>query len=189
MAFQFKITLNHTADPKVWRTLLVPDDISLHIFHLCIQAAFGWENCHLYQFCPKSWGSQPSYTVIDEFTDDMDAEDSDEVAVSEIFKAPKQKFTYIYDFGDSWMHTIVLEKILDDEVLFPMCTGGEGACPPEDCGGIGGYYRMVEILSNPKHAEYREMREWLGMLGSKKKWDVNAFDVKEANDRLHAFIE
>lgn len=184
MAFQFKITLNDTAEPTVWRRLLVPADVDLHTFHLFIQAAFGWENCHLYQFCPKSWGSQPSYTLLNEFTDEMEGEDSTAVLVSDIFKLPKQKFTYIYDFGDSWMHTIVLEAKLDTKVLFAMCTDGEGACPPEDCGGIPGYYNMVQILSNPKDPEYRDMKSWLGMMGTKKKWDVNAFDLKDANGRL-----
>ena len=70
---------------------------------------------------------------------------------------------YDYDFGDSWSHYILLEGILLREkgVKYPICIQGKRACPPEDCGGVPGYYRLIEILDNPKHTEYAEYIEWL----------------------------
>lgn len=72
---------------------------------------------------------------------------------------------YEYDFGDSWMHEIKLEKILPGggTKKYPRLLGGEMACPPEDCGGIGGYYHLLEILANPKDEEHCDMLEWLGI--------------------------
>jgi len=73
------------------------------------------------------------------------------------------KFTYIYDFGDYWEHEITVERILssNEELRHPVCIEGKRACPPEDCGGVHGYYELIQILKNPKHPEYRDHIEWL----------------------------
>jgi hypothetical protein len=45
------------------------------------------------------------------------------------------KAIYEYDFGDSWEHDVVLEKIVtSDGGEYPRCLTGKRACPPEDCG-------------------------------------------------------
>nr|MDQ2695392.1 plasmid pRiA4b ORF-3 family protein [Pseudomonadota bacterium] len=44
---------------------------------------------------------------------------------------------------------------------YPRCLAGERACPPEDCGGVPGYYQLLEILADPSHDEYAGMVEWL----------------------------
>ena len=56
------------------------------------------------------------------------------------------RFVYEYDFGDSWQHEIVLEKILEPEpnVAYPRCIEGARACPPEDVGGIWGYADFLD---------------------------------------------
>jgi hypothetical protein len=70
---------------------------------------------------------------------------------------------YEYDFGDSWMHEIKLIKILknDGKIKAPAIIDGENAAPPEDCGGIGGYYDLLEAIKNPKSPEHEDMMEWL----------------------------
>ena len=47
-------------------------------------------------------------------------------------------------------------------VKYPRCTDGARACPPEDCGSTPGYYRLLEILADPKHEEHEEIKEWAG---------------------------
>jgi hypothetical protein len=86
--------------------------------------------------------------------------------------------------GDDWIHTLKLEKTLDEVALYPKCTGGEEACPPEDCGGIGGYFRIQEILADPKHEEYKETREWLGLRKKDKYEEVFGFDMDYVNKIL-----
>jgi hypothetical protein len=83
---------------------------------------------------------------------------------------------YEYDFGDGWEHIIKLEKILprDDQIDYPKCVTGKRACPPEDCGGSGGYERLLDIISNTSHEEYVEMITWLG-----GKFDPEHFDPDE----------
>ncbi len=180
--FQFKIQIKDIQKPPVWRRVLVPNNVTFDEFHQIIQASFGWGNCHLYRFSQLAWKSEPDYKIPDDYDDDT-IQDSRIVKLSAIFTRPKQTFTYLYDFGDDWIHQITLEEILDKEVIIPTCTAGKGACPPEDCGGTAGYYNLIEILSNPKDLEYKEMKRWLG-LKKDEQWDVNAFDIIAVNEKL-----
>ena len=104
------------------------------------------------------------------------------VTLRQVFKdGLENKFplVYEYDMGDSWMHRIKLEKIFEDDArAYPKCLAGSRACPPEDCGGVDGFKRMVKILENPKHKEYAEFAAWLKDC-SYKKYDPKHFDPKE----------
>ena len=84
--------------------------------------------------------------------------------VSEFFAAPGALATYEYDFGDGWQHDVRFEGVVSQAkgTKYPRCTGGDRACPPEDCGGPDGYARMLEIICDPKHEEFASMRKWLG---------------------------
>jgi hypothetical protein len=184
MQFIFKIQLKNVIEPKVWRRVSVPANFSFARFHLVIQAAFGWGNYHLYQFSEKGYGSFPIISPPSEW-DDGDTKDAKKIKLSQIFKELKQKYTYIYDFGDDWLHIITLEKILEEPALKAILIKGEGTCPPEDCGGPWGYAKLKEILSNPKDPEYAEWKEWLG-LSKNQKWDTEAFDLEETGRMVGA---
>ncbi len=60
-----------------------------------------------------------------------------------------------------------------------MCLEGEGACPPEDIGGICGYMEFLEIINDEKHPEYEETKEWLGS----QNYD-GVFDIEKTNIHL-----
>jgi hypothetical protein len=185
MLFQFKIQLKNITNPTVWRRVVVPARFSFAKFHKVIQAAFGWENYHLYQFSPRGWGSQPVIGVPDPSGfespfDEMEKLNSAKTKLSGIFTHEKQKYAYIYDFGDDWLHEITLEKISNDEAKAASCIGGKGACPPEDCGSWPGYERLKEIMADPTDPEHAEMREWLG-LEDNETWNASAFDLEGTN--------
>jgi len=183
MAFQFKIQLTNIAKPPVWRRVLVPEKMTFDDLHRIIQAVFPWEDYHLYLFNPKGYGSHPSISVpSDDDLDELDM-DAEETLLSQVLATENQKFTYVYDFGDDWVHSIVLEKILPEKVLFPICQAGKGACPPEDCGGPWGYENLKRILSDPGHEEYADTRAWVG-LEDHEKWDAARFDLEAANKAL-----
>lgn len=95
------------------------------------------------------------------------------------------KLKYEYDFGDSWEHDIVVEKVLEAAPLavYPRCTAGAGNCPPEDCGGVWGFYGLLETIRDPKHPEYHDMKEWLG-----GDYDPDAFSLDGVNSRLRPLI-
>ena len=184
MLYQFKIQIKEIAKPPVWRKLIVPANYSFHNFHIAIQVAFGWDNSHLYEFSPNGYGSYPSIKEPSEDNEDYgETLDSDETKLLEIFTKEKQKFTYIYDFGDDWIHSIVLEEILPNIEMYPRLLAGKGKCPPEDCGGIWGYEKLKETLSNIDHPEYKEMSEWYG-LENNELWDATIFNIKETRKRI-----
>ena len=188
MAYQLKVSLDGSSKPPIWRKLLVPDNFTFMDLHESIQAAMGWENAHLFSFShpgPFGEGDQIGIPFEDDWMD-MEVLDARTIKLREHLHKPKQKMHYEYDFGDGWQHTIMVEDITDDKLLAPQCLKGKGACPPEDCGGIWGYYNLVETVNNPKNPDYEDMREWLG-LEKGEKWDVEAFNIEECRWRLSHF--
>lgn len=184
MAFQFKIQLKNVQKPPVWRKVIVPGSFTFEKFHLVIQEAFGWGNYHLYQFSPTGYGSEPVIAIPSGDDWEKPALNASKTKLSSVFEFVNQKYTYIYDFGDDWAHTILLENILPEKVLKATCIGGKGVCPPEDCGGPWGYERLKEILKDPKHKEYKEMKEWIGIDDIEDKFHPDEFDLEYVNEIL-----
>ena len=156
--FQFKISLQGVK-PPVWRRILISDESTFWDLHVAIQDAMGWQDCHLHAFrLPTGEVGIPD----DYGFDDMETRPGWKISVSKEMKAGNS-VKYEYDFGDGWIHKITLEKILkpDPALEYPVCIAGKRACPPEDCGGPYGYGNLLDILSNPKHPEHEEYKEWL----------------------------
>src|SRR3989344_5149317 len=126
---QLKILLEGIT-PKIWRRFLVKDSSSFHELHNIIQQVMGWDNYHLYSFhINKEEIGIPDPDFRDELLNAKKIKLKDKLSL-------KQKFGYVYDFGDYWEHILTVEKILDGKsvVLVPVCLEGERACPTEDCG-------------------------------------------------------
>jgi hypothetical protein len=104
------------------------------------------------------------------------------VSLQQVVSRVKDKLIYEYDFGDSWEHELLVEKILPLEAgkHYPICLTGKRACPPEDCGGIWGYASLLAAIRDPEHPEHDEMVEWGG-----DEFDPEAFDLDEVNRELH----
>jgi len=199
--YQVRITLNDSK-PPIWRRVAAPSDITLGELHEVIQIAMGWTDSHLHQFVEYRNPNRPTCKEIqtlprkalDELTrtpryfvtkvtpwgapTEMEGEDEDAVTLAEVCPKVKSKLIYEYDFGDSWEHTIEVQKIVEPEpgTKYPVCLAGKKACPPEDCGGVWGYYRLLETIANPKHEDHEDMLEWLG-----GEFDPDAFDLEEVN--------
>lgn len=187
--FQLKIQLKGIKKPPVWRKVTVPSNYNFYDLHMIIQKAFGWWNSHLFQFSEKGFDS---HRVITEIYEDLDTGIDEqfparEVKLSDVFKFEKQKFIYIYDFGDSWEHTIMLEKIMSEKSKYPSLLAGKGKCPPEDCGGVWGYEGFKEIMADKKHPEYAEYLEWCG-LGEDEEWNPNEFDLEERQSAIRTLF-
>ncbi len=177
--YQIQIALRRFK-PKIWRRILVTENLSLSDFHKIIQTSMGWTNSHLHHFIKDRTYYSPKMAE-DDFWDDGYNVDYKKMIISDIMKSVKEKVIYEYDFGDSWEHDIILENILpfDSKLKYPLCTKGKMSCPPEDCGGIWGYADMLEVLKNPKHKEYKELKEWIG-----EDYDPEYFDINEVNELL-----
>ncbi|MEO1415580.1 MAG: plasmid pRiA4b ORF-3 family protein [Bacteroidota bacterium] len=182
-----KVTLEGTSKPPVWREILISNYASFELLHYVIQLSFGWYNAHLWEFSPKPFSSPRIGPKPDDIMgagfDFEDMVDASDMILDSVFKKAKDQFYYVYDMGDSWTHKIVLKNIVDEEITFPTCVAGKGACPPEDCGGIPGYYMLVEALNNPKHPDHGQMMEWMEMEAGES-WNVDAFDLIETQAEI-----
>ena len=176
--YQLKITLKGS-EPSIWRRVVVRSDMPLSRLHGVIQRVMGWTDSHLHQFMVAG----VAYGTPDPEMMDFGKQTLSEkrYTVADVAPAAKSSFVYQYDFGDCWEHKIVVEKILtpDSEFQHPVCIAGANACPPEDCGGISGYYQLIEILADSKNPEHESMKEWLG-------YDLDPawFNLKIANGVL-----
>lgn len=188
MAYQFKIQLRGVTKPPVWRRIIVPEEFTFQEFHEVIQLVFEWNDYHLYQFSPSGYGSNPVIALPAEDEWEKPELNAKKTRLNQVFTREKQRYVYIYDFGDDWTHQIELEKLVPDDSKIPVCLAGKGACPPEDCGGAWGYEELKIILADPTHEDHGEMKEWLG-LEEGDEWDAGEFDVEEVNERLIATFE
>ena len=153
-----RIELRDT-DPLIWREVEVPTSITLKVLHDVIQAVMGWFDYHLWEFrvgkqryglpMDEDWGTEPR-------------KEAAKVRLRDVLKPKKTTIDYLYDFGDSWEHRLVVTGVRagDPEVSYPRYVGGERNAPPEDCGGIPGFYDMLEALTDPDHPNHADASEW-----------------------------
>ena len=175
--YQFRIDLLGIK-PPIWRIIQVPETDTFWDLHVAIQSAMGWTDSHLHLFeinDPKT-GAECEIGIPEEegFFGDKKTLPGWEQKIADYF-FQETVAGYLYDFGDNWQLMIKLEKILLREkgVNYPRCLGGERACPPEDCGGVGGYEDFLEAIKDPRHEEHEEMLEWIG-----EEFNPELFDAK-----------
>ena len=173
--YQLKVTLLGTR-PPIWRRLLVPSDLTLAQLHDVLQVAMGWQDGHLHEFSAGGRRFGPSDPE-DQFLAD-DVEDERRVRIFRLFWPMGAKAVYTYDFGDTWEHSIVLEKRLPaaPNTFYPICTDGQLACPPEDCGGVPGFYDLLDALRDPTDEQHKELRDWVG-----GDYDPETFSIEAVN--------
>ncbi len=146
------------ARPPIWRRLELPADVSLARLHSIIQTTFGWDDSHLHVF-------ETPYGQFGMADRDLGHRPEAPVTLEQVAPGVSSKLRYVYDFGDDWRHDIVVEQVLDRDprASYPRCTGGRQAAPPEDCGGVWGYARLLKTLGDPAHPEHEETLQWLGL--------------------------
>ncbi len=176
---QFKVALDGIR-PPIWRRIQVPCDYSFWDLHVAIQDAMGWLDCHLHLFELRNPENRKRVRIgipDDDGLLDFRIVAGWEVAPAAFLTLAKRRAKYEYDFGDGWTHTVTLEKIFPREkgVDYPRCVAGKRACPPEDCGGVPGYERVLKSVAHPSGAD-PELLEWLG--GS---FDPEKFDPKRVS--------
>lgn len=173
-----KITLNDTR-PAIWRKILVPASVTFFDLHHIIQIGMGWKNGHLFEF--EVGEHKIGYiSPTDAFEDLADA---NEVTLDLLLK-PGVEFSYVYDFGDNWIHTVSVEALFEEETgrTYPLCLEGQLACPPEDSGGIHGFYQNLEILKDKKNPDHAALKQWVG-----RGYNPEKFDISKVNAELPKF--
>ena len=172
--------------PLVWRRITLDGRSSFANLHHVIQAAMGWHDAHLHQFrinnryigVPDPESDAPEWHT----------EDERKVLLNRVL-TDDAVFTYLYDFGDGWEHRLLVEECDDsDDLRFgdgdAWVDAGERACPPEDCGGVGGFQDFLEKLEDePYSDESKELREWAGL-----DYDPAGFDRQAANAAIKRLL-
>ena len=185
--YTMKVTLLDV-EPPIWRRFVAPSFMTLDHFHSLLQEVMGWKHAHAFAFeigknrftlhdvgfsVDSMWDTEPSYNAAD-------------YELCQLIK-PGTEILYEYDFGDGWKHEIIVENDTSNEYqkYCFYCVEGERACPPEDCGGPGGYEHLLEILADPEHPEHDEKIEWLKFCGYRYgKFDSEKFDPDTCNRAL-----
>lgn len=172
--YQLKISLDRI-QPSIWRRIQVPADVSLFKLHFILQLSMGWTNSHLheYQIDGRVFGDPDN----DEFGE-FDIKDERDYQLQQVLPDAGVEFSYLYDFGDSWQHNLLLEAILeaDDCLPSPACLGGARSCPPEDVGGVYGYEEFSAAIGDSDHPEHEDFLLWAG-----EKFDPEAFNREEVD--------
>lgn len=172
--------------PLVWRRITLDGRSSFANLHHVIQSAMGWHDAHLHQFrinnryigVPDPESDAPEWHT----------EDERKVFLNRVL-TDDAVFTYLYDFGDGWEHRIAVEEYDDsDDLRFgdgdAWVDAGERACPPEDCGGVGGFQDFLEKLEDePYSDESKDLREWAGL-----DYDPARFDRQAANAAIKRLL-
>ena len=176
---QVRVELVDSESLQVWRRVLVPASCTLGQLHDVVQAAMGWDDGHLHVFSVDGTQYGPGGTGLGFRAEDK-VQLGEVVAVGDVL-------VYEYDFGDSWEHSLVVEAatVVEAGARYPRCVAGEGACPPEDCGGIPGYAKQRATLADPSDPDHEDMLEWLG-ISSAGEFDPARFDLDAINRRVAA---
>jgi hypothetical protein len=153
-----RIELRGTA-PLIWREVEVPTSVTLKVMHDIIQAVMGWFDYHLWEFTVakrryvpstnQDWGREPGI-------------EATKVRLRDVLKSGRTTLAYIYDFGDFWDHEVTVTSVRQAEPggEYPRYVGGECNAPPEDCGGISGFYETLEAIANADHPNHADAVEW-----------------------------
>jgi len=172
---------------KVVRKLVIPSNLRLEHFANILLAAFGWDGSHLYQFIIGR--RDKLFVPIKQYEQGYHSRrkfDAMNYVVGDVLDEKGAEITFEYDFGDSWEHKIRLSKIEETtEDVEIEVVGGEGACPPDDCGGVWGYANLLRCLSEDADPEDREdALDWLG-----EKFDPKAFNLAAARSDVEYYVE
>ena len=168
-------------EPEPWRRIEVPLSMTLKGLHDCIQAAFLWDNSHLWEFeiGDRSFGIpfDGGFSLGGDAGDEP--ADAKKARLKDLLTTVGQEFLYVYDMGDDWAHVIVVEALFEApaEPLLPRYCDGEWAAPPDDCGGAPGFANFCDAMASPDHPDHEELMDWYG----------GPFDVTSVQQaRVHA---
>jgi len=159
---------------------VVPASITLDRLHDVIQIIMSWTDSHLHEFTI----GKKRYTEYPKSKEDGLVCGRYRLGV--LIKQKGRTFSYLYDFGDSWEHELILEesRYFNPELRAELaCFEGERACPPEDVGGVPGYFEFCNALKDPSHEEHESYMEWSG--GG---FDSEQFDSESMNWELMKYL-
>jgi hypothetical protein len=151
--------------------------MTLEKLHSVLQAAMGWEDRHEHAFEINGMHYSLSNSEWEEVGRDLD---EDRIRLHLVL-GEGDLFSYEYDFGDSWIHDIEVEAVIQSVVPMKqaVCLDGAMACPPEDSGGPTRYSDLLKTIVDPADEDHDVMLGWIG-----GEFDPAVFHLAEANARI-----
>ncbi len=176
-----RIELKH-CEPPIWRIVEVPTSITLKVLHDIVQVTMGWFDYHLWEMII---GGQRYGLPMDEDWGTTPRKVAEKVRLREVLTHSTTEIDYTYDFGDNWEHTLIVSNVRagNPTTPYPRFIAGERNCPPEDCGGIPGFYEMLEARADHSHPDHAEISEWLDGYDPE---ELDTVPIKVALDRIAA---
>lgn len=181
-AFELLVTLDLDIY-KATRRVIVPANIELTQLHYLLQHLYKWENRHLHDF--RIVDSKTDLPIIRLVMSEADRSYDEEAVVetdhrlSEYFPEHSEMI-YTYDMGDSWEHRIELvREITNYHEESPYLLEASGQATPEDVGGVPGFEDFRDIMLDPMHPEYEQMKEWSGY------WSLELHDWEMKPKLIH----
>ena len=165
--------------PTIWRRVELPVTNSLKTLHLAIQACMLFENYHLFQFNIGDAAYGIRFDDDDAFM--VRTRDAANMRINKIVERGITSFTYTYDFGDNWRHSVEIEGVLpaNPGTDYPRFVDGERRAPPEDVGGTTGFEEFLNAMAKPRHPERSSMVQWYGSV-----FDPTDISPDEINRRM-----
>lgn len=149
-------------EPLIWRRVAVPASMNLKAIHSVIQTAMGWLDYHLWEFTAN--GSKYGILIPNDPDWNERTENAAVTKLSALLTAGVKEISYTYDMGDNWQHRIIVEQLEPAEpgTPYPRFLGGERRCPPEDCGGLPGYYDFLDNIASKQSKKRKAALDWYG---------------------------
>jgi hypothetical protein len=173
------------SEPLIWRAVEVPTSITLRSLHDVIQVVMEWFDCHLWEFTAgdRRYGPRGKDDPW-EGSEDAPA-DAAKVRLRDVLRPGRTGIGYIYDFGDGWEHRLTVRDVRPGaaDAAYPRYVAGAHAAPPEDCGGLPGFYEMLSALADPDHPDHAEIAAWLEDYDPH---EINALRIKYGIGRIAA---
>jgi hypothetical protein len=163
---RFVVTLEGTK-PPIWRRIEIPATYDFWGLHVAIQDAMGWLDYHLHESEVRNPSTGEVVRVgipDDEFPDELLTAPSCGLPVAPYFHEPGMVRRYVYDVADDWVHRLTYEGRSPrvPGTKYPLCTGGARRCPPEDCGGLGGFKEFLAAIADRQHDKHDTLPAWAG---------------------------
>jgi len=164
--YQLKIAINIEGH-DIWRRVKIPSTFSFRQLHHLIQNVYDWHNSHIHEFTVRRQEEKPLKIIMEDSsalldminTEEYDVQVEISLALEDIFQETEE-ICYVYDFGDNWEHTVILEKVEKADKLVASYVDGAGERPPEDIGGAPGFEQYLQIMANKNHPDHEHMNLW-----------------------------
>lgn len=194
-----KIQMKGITKPPMWREVEIPADCSFERLHDAIQIVTGLENCHLWQFNKSAYDDSLQIGIPLDENDpcgpglDYITDDARDTPVTKYLAQKGDELEYVYDFGDDWVFTVKVQKIIDSPCETPKCVKWKSDLDAlEDFGGPYAYEELRMLVSKDSGLTKKEKDEladnYMGWFENRKELmdflNDHMFDPVAASERL-----